>query len=139
MQSEQHIVFWDCFCTAHKATFLNEDQFETFQNEIKDISSNFYYIYFAGDFNAQTADLAVYTYTTSEDFLSIHFDFDNELSSFYHQKAALEKLGIEENSKSMDAKRNNNGFKLLDICKNNNSSIFSMDKILAITHSDSLL
>ena len=73
-----------------------------------------------------TANLA--DYTTDDDFLSKHFDFDDELSSFYHQKAALEKLGIEVNRKSMDNKRNNNGFKLLDICKNNNLSIWCRQK-----------
>ena len=39
--------------------------------------------------------------------------------------AALEKLGIEVNRKSIDAKRYNNGFKLLDICKNNNLLILN--------------
>ena len=123
MQSDQHIVFGIVYVPPTQSRFLNEDEFEIFQNEITDMSCNFDYIYLAGDWNAQTANLA--DYTTGGDFLSKHFDFDDELSSFYHKKAALEKLGIEVNRKSMDNKRNNNGFKLLDICKNNNLSILN--------------
>ena len=123
MQSDKHIVFGIVYVPPTQSRFLNEDEFEIFQNEITDMSCNFDYIYLAGDWNAQTANLA--DYTTGDDFLSKHFDFDDELSSFYHQKAALEKLGIEVNRKSMDNKRNNNGFKLLDICKNNNLSILN--------------
>ena len=115
MQSDKHIVFGIVYVPPTQSRFLNEDKFEIFQNEITDMSCNFNYIYLAGDWNAQTANLA--DYTTGDDFLSKHFDFDDELSSFYHQKAAHEKLGNEVNRKSMDNKRNNNGFKLLDFAR----------------------
>ena len=64
-------------------------------------------------------------YTTADEFFSRHFDFDEELTSFYNKKSALEKLGIEVDRKSLDNKRNNNGFQLLEICKNNNLSILN--------------
>ena len=61
-------------------SFLNQDELEIFQNEITDMSSKYDYVYLAGDFNAQTANLT--DYTTEDEFLSKHFDFDDELSSF---------------------------------------------------------
>ena len=87
------------------------------------MSSKYDYVYLAGDFNAQTANLT--DYTTEDEFLSKHFDFDDELSSFYNHKSSLEKLGIEVNRKSMDKKKNNNGFRLIDICKDNNLTILN--------------
>ena len=52
------------------------------------MSSKYDYVYLAGDFNAQTANLT--DYTTEDEFLSKHFDFDDELSSFYNHKSSLE-------------------------------------------------
>ena len=60
-----------------------------FPDGVTDMSSNFDYIYLAGDYNAQTADLA--DYTTGDDFLSRLFDFDDELSSFNNQKSCARK------------------------------------------------
>ena len=65
--------------------------------------SKYDYIYLAGDFKAQTADLA--DYTTDDDFFRRHFDLDEELSSFYNQKSVLERLGIQVHRNSMDSKK----------------------------------
>ena len=49
-----------------QSRFLNEDEFEIVQNEITDMCSKYDYIYLAGDFNAQIANLS--DYTTADDF-----------------------------------------------------------------------
>ena len=122
-KSEQHIIFGVVYVPPTQSRFLNEDEFEIFQNEITDMCSKYDYIYLAGDFNAQIANLS--DYTTADDFLGKHFDLDEELSPFYNQKSALEQLGIQVHRNSMDKKKNNNGFKLLEICKNDNLFILN--------------
>ena len=75
--------------------------------------SKFDYVYLAGGINAQTSDLP--DYTSADDFLS----------RFYDQKSALENIGIQIDRVSSDKKKNNTGYRLLDICKNNNLTILN--------------
>ena len=123
MQSEQHIIFGIVYLPPTQSRFLNEDDLECLQIEITDMCSKFDLVYLAGDFSAQTADLA--DFTIADDFLDRHFDLDDDLTSFYNQKAILERLGIQVHRKSMDTKRNNHGYKLIEICKNNNLFILN--------------
>ncbi|MEW8548327.1 MAG: hypothetical protein AB2693_32895 [Candidatus Thiodiazotropha sp.] len=80
---DQHLIFGIIYVPPSQSRFLNDDEFENFQNEITHMCSRFDYVYLAGDINAQTADLA--DYTSADDFLSRYFDFDNETNQFYDQ------------------------------------------------------
>lgn len=120
---EQHIIVGIIYVPPSQSRSLNEDEFEIFQNEITDMCSRFDYIYLAGDINAQTADLA--DYTSTEGFLCRYFDFDKETKEFYDQKSVLEYIGIQSDRVSTDKRKINNGFWLLDICKNNNLTILN--------------
>lgn len=120
---DQHIIFGIVYVPPTQSRFLNEDEFELFQNEITSMCSKFEYVYISGDINAQTGDLA--DYTQADDFLCRHFDFDDQTKQFYDQKSALETLGIQIHRKSSDKKKNNNGFKLVELCKNNNLTILN--------------
>lgn len=64
-------------------------------------------------------------FTSSDDFLGRVFGFDDNLMQFYDQKSILEKIGIQVQRKSMDKKKNNNGDKLIEICKNNSLIILN--------------
>ena len=44
---------------------------------------------------------------------------------FYNQKASLESMGIQLGRKSKDKMINNNGYRLIEICKNNNLTILN--------------
>ena len=74
-----------------------------------------------GDFNARIAELNYYT--QRDDFFSELFDFDDETSEFFYSVSTLDSLDIPHDRKSMDKHTNNTGYKLLDICKNNNMFI----------------
>ena len=76
-----------------------------------------------GDFNAQTGDLN--DFTSVDLFLSDFFHFDQETVEFYSQKDTLERLGVKLNRTTQDKKKNNSGFRLVDICKNHNLSILN--------------
>ena len=106
---DQHKIFGIVYVPPTQSRFLNEDEFELFQNEVASMCSKFDYVYISGDINAQTGDLADYTHV--DDFLCRHFDFDDQTKQFYDQKSALENLGIQIHRKSSDKKKNNNGFK----------------------------
>ena len=71
------------------------------------------YVYILGDFNAQTGHLN--DYTTPDTFLSDYFHFDDETVEYSDQKSALERLGIQINRVSRDKKKNNSGFRLIDM------------------------
>ena len=85
---------------------------------------------FSADMNAQTADMT--DFTTDVELFDRSFDFDADVIRFYEQRSGLEKLNIQLHRKSQDKKKNNNGYKLIEACKNNNLTIlngrFGQDK-----------
>ena len=105
-----------------QSRFLNEHEFENFQGDIMTICRKYHYVFISGDMNAQTANLT--EFTSPGDFLGRHFQFDDNLIQFYDQKSVLDK-NIQVQRKSMDKKKNNNGYKLIEICKNHNLIILN--------------
>ena len=83
-----------------------------------------------GDLKAQTGDL---DYTSADSFFTDFFDFDQETIEFYNKKCALERLGVNLKRKTLDEKKNNLGYRLIDLCKNHKLTIlngrFGRDKI----------
>ena len=105
-----------------QSRFYNNDEFECFETEVTEMCGKFDTVLLCVDFNAQTAELP--DYTTSED-LSEFLYFDNITTSYYDQKSAMETNSININRKSCDKKKNNHGYKLVDMCKNNNIFILN--------------
>ena len=120
---DQDIVLGSIYVPPSQSRVLNEDEFENFQRDIMTVCSKYHYVFISGDMNAQTANMT--EFTSPDDFLGRHFGFDDNLIQFYDQKAVLEKMGIQVQRKSMDKKKNNNGYKLIEICKNNNMIILN--------------
>ena len=111
------------YIPPQQSRFFNDDEFELFEQEIALVRSNFDYIYLLGDFNAQTATMP--DYTVLDPFLSEFFSFDADTIEHMDQKCVLEKLDFQINRSSKDPKKNNHGFKIIDLCKNNNLSILN--------------
>ena len=76
-----------------------------------------------GEMNART--LTFCDYITADSFMADFFYFDQDTLSFYNQVEQLETLGINRNWVSCDNKTNNNGYKLVEICINNNHFILN--------------
>ena len=111
---EQDMIIASVYIPPQQSKFYNDDELEIFEQEITSACCNFDYLYMLGDFNAQT----VSDYTTANSFLSEFFDFDQDPIDFYNQKCVLENFGIQ-------LQKNNHGFKLIDICKNNNLTLLN--------------
>ena len=98
-------------------------EYDIFEQEIVSVRSKFEYIYLLGDFNAQTSNMD--DFTTADSFLSEYFYFDQDTVEYMDQKCVLEKFGIQICRVSQDAKKNNHGFKIIDLCKTHNLSILN--------------
>ena len=103
--------------------FFSENEYDLIEQEIVSVRSNYEYMYLLGDFNAQTATMV--DYTTAGSFLSEMFHFDQDIIEYMDQKCVLEKLGIHISRISGDFKKNNHGFNIIDLYKNNNLSILN--------------
>ena len=82
------------------------------------LCSEFEYIFITGDFNAQTANMR--DCSCADILLDKHLDLDQETLDYFDHEAYLLNNNIQVNRVSKDRKTNNSGYKLVDICKNNN-------------------
>ena len=121
--TEQDMMIATIYIPPQQSRFFNDDEFDLFEQEIASVRSNFDYIYLLGDFNAQTATMP--DYTVLDPFLSEFFNFDADTIEHMDQKCVLEKYDLQINRSSKDPKKNNHGFKIIDLCKNNNLSILN--------------
>lgn len=117
------IIFGIIYIPPSQSRFFNDDELELLESEITSMCSKYDNVFLAGDMNAQTANMK--DYTECDTFLADHFDFDADTRDFLDQRAAMENLGIILNRVSQDSKKNNHGYKLIDICKNNNMVILN--------------
>ena len=107
----------------HQSRFFNEDEHEYLEHEVTSACGSDNYVCILDDFNAQTADLE--DLTKNDTFLSEHFHFDQQTDDFFDQNCALEKYNLNLKRLSKDKKKNNSGFRLIDMCKNNNLTILN--------------
>ncbi|MEW8548196.1 MAG: reverse transcriptase family protein, partial [Candidatus Thiodiazotropha sp.] len=73
--------------------------------------------------NARTGVLC--DYILADPLIADLMDFDEDTSSFYNQAELLSTLNINKHRASQDVKTNNNGYRLIDICRNNNLFILN--------------
>ena len=120
---DKDILIGNVYIPPQDSRFFNDDEFEFFEQEIASACSRDDYIYILGDFNAQTGEIA--DFTSADNFLAEYFHFDEGTVEFFDQKCVLEKFQVQINRISMDKKKNNSGFRLIDISKNNNLFILN--------------
>ena len=98
--------------------FFNDDELSEMESEITSFCSSHKYVLLSGDFNARTAELR--DFTECDNFLADLFDFDNDTINFFSVAYNLPDYNILQDRKSTDNQKNNNGNKLIDLCKNHN-------------------
>ena len=81
------------------------------------------YVCLTGDMNARTGNLC--DFVTADSFIADLLDFDDETMLFFNEADMLSTIGINKHRVSLDTKTNNNGYKLIDICRNNNLYILN--------------
>ncbi len=118
LSCEKDLIFGVIYVPPMQSRFFTLDEFEIAENEISAMNSCYENVLLVGDMNAQTANLV--DYTENDDFLDKYFDLDRDTLEFFDQKNAMLKEGIPLSRNSQDKKKNNHGYKLIEICKNNN-------------------
>ena len=88
------------------------------ESVITSFCSSHKYVLLSGDFNARTAELT--DYTECDIFLADLLDFDNDTINFFSVANRLPDYNILQDRKSKDNQTSNNGYKLIDLCKNHN-------------------
>ena len=111
------------YIPPQQSRFFSDYEYDIFEQEIVTVRSNYEYTYLLGDFNAQTSNMD--DYTTADSFLSEFFHFDQDTIEYMDQKCVLEKFGIQITRVSTDIKKNNHGFKLIDLCNTQYLSILN--------------
>ena len=90
------------------------------------------YVWLTGDMYARTAVLCYYI--VADPLIADFMDFDQSTLNFFNQANSLCSININKERVSQDSKTNTNGYKLIDICRNNNLFIlngrFGKDKRL---------
>ena len=121
--TEENCILGAVYVPPESSNYFSEDEFTIFENEITRFCSTHKYVLLADDYNARTSIMR--DYTQKDDFLADMFDFDPDTSEFFSQASKLEQYGITLNRHSQDKHTNNNGYKLTDLCKNNNLFILN--------------
>ena len=114
------ILFGITYVPPLSSRFYNNDEFELFEYEITNMCSKYEYLYLCGDFNAQVGELSD---VMSCDNVLFQNAYDDELNRYIDQEQNFEANGISLSRKSIDKKKNNHGYRLIDLCKNNNLAI----------------
>ena len=107
-----------------QSCFLNEDELFCLETGITSMCAKSPFICFTGDMNARTADMC--DFIISDNFIADLMDFDDDTLSFYNQAEQLNTLNVNKQRVSCYKKTNNNGYKLIEICINNN--LFSLNR-----------
>ena len=120
---EQDIIIGVLYIPPQSSKYYNADDFVQLEQEIMAYCNESDYVFLTGDFNAQTANMR--DFTCSDALLDKYLDFDEDTISYIDQEAFLINNTIRTLRVSKDRKTNNSGFKLIDICKNNNLLILN--------------
>lgn len=121
--TNEDLILGILYVPPTQSRFLNEDEYFNLETEITSMCAQSSYICLTGDMNARTASLC--DFITADSFIADLMDFDEDTLSFYNQAEQLESLNINKYRVSCDEKTNNNGYKLIEICINNNLFILN--------------
>ena len=83
----------------------------------------FSYVCLTGDMNARTSQLC--DFVIADKTIADVMNFDQETLDFFNKSEELVKLNINKLRVSQDKNTSNNGYKLIDICINNNLFILN--------------
>ena len=120
---DENIVLGIMYIPPENSRFLNEEHFTKLDNEIANKCYSNKYVYLVGDANCRVGSMR--DFVMSDPHLNDTFNIDFDLQASLDKYKILENLSITLQRKSQDSKLNTNGYKLLDICKNNNLFILN--------------
>ena len=120
---EQDLLIGVCYVPPQSSRYYNEDDMLQLEEEIMSFCSTYEYVYITGDFNAQTARIRDFTCTDAS--LDKYLDLDQQTIDYFDQESFLLTNNILVDRASQDNKINNVGYRLVDICKNNNLYILN--------------
>lgn len=120
---EPDIILGVCYVPPQCSKYYNDDDFSQMEQEIMSYCSDFEYVFITGDINAQTASM--HDFTSRDESLDKYLGLDEETLNYFDQEAFLMTKNLPVNRVSKDTKINNTGYKIVDICKNNNLLILN--------------
>ena len=123
LNTAQDVIIGVCYIPPQSSRFFNNDDLSTLEEEIMSVCTNYDLVYLMGDLNAQTAELS--DYTVYDDTLDKYFDLDSDTIEYFDQESFFKDNGININRTSKDTKKNNTGYRIIDVCKNNNIFILN--------------
>lgn len=121
--TNEDLILGVLYVPPEQSRFLNEDEYFSLESEITSMSCKSSYICLTGDMNARTSNLCDFVNVDST--IADLMNFDENLLNFFNQSNELPNLNINKDRVSCDKKTNNNGYKLIDICTNNNLFILN--------------
>lgn len=121
--TEEDPVLGVLYIPPAQSRFLNDDEYSNLETEITAMCGQSSYICLTGDMNARTSELC--DFITADDTIADLMNFDDDTLRFYNQSEELEHLNVNKRRVSCDKKTNNNGYRLIDICINNNLFILN--------------
>ena len=111
------------YVPPEQSRYFNNDEFFSLENDIQSKCSQYTNILITGDANAHTSNET--DCIDLDDFISSHFDLDEDTLNSHNQENHLTNLGIPLSRVSKCNKVNRSGRRLLDICKHNNLYILN--------------
>ncbi|MEW8548255.1 MAG: reverse transcriptase family protein [Candidatus Thiodiazotropha sp.] len=129
---DENLIIGVLYVPPENSDYFNDDELTLLETEITSFCNTHKYVTLTGDFNARTSEMR--DYTENDDFLADMFDFDTDTVEYFTVINKLVESNILKDRISMDKHTNNNGYKLIDICKNHNLFILNgrIDKDRAI-------
>ena len=122
-QIDQDIIFGAVYLPPSDSRFNTPDELENFEIEITNMCVSQKYVILMGDFNSRTGNKQ--DFLDADNFLADLFHFDDAMQQFFDISSILEQYKFSKNRKSKDSVVNNEGNRLLDICKSNNLIILN--------------
>jgi hypothetical protein len=122
-KQDENTILGSIYLPPESSRFFNEDHYRDFENEISQYCNIYKYVYLAGDTNSRVGTLRDFIYSDSHinEIFNIDLDLQNQLDKY----TILNNLSIPLNRNSKDCRTNTQGFRLIDICKNNNLFLFN--------------
>ena len=120
--TDEDLILGVLYIPPFQSRFLNEDEYFCLETEIASMCSLSSYVCLTGDMNARTSQLC--DFITADKTIADIMKFDQETLEFFNKSEELCKLDINKFRVSSDRNTINNGYKLIDICINNNIFYF---------------
>ena len=123
MNLNENLILGTVYLPFENSRFFDNDQLDDFKSEITNMCNQHKYVMLAGDTNARTGNLK--DFVDPDTFFQDYFDFSDVSDEFFNKHIELENLSIPLDRCNSDYKTNTHGFRLIDICRNNNIFILN--------------